>query len=822
MTRLSESSLETIRTRPQRTQLYLSIFQPRVVFQAQINDMAVKRGSRIIAYDSVTLGSYLDIEENFLMLIGTTVGARDIGTIRVRSANVSQITVSENSNISWATGLFISVLRYVRLDPIYPRIIKNPSNDEDVIFYKDYDISYVAQNTILGTFPCAGNHQALFRGEQVYYSSTGTSNLIGDSLSFEWEFEGGTPTGSTSRDPGYVTYNNTGQFVTRMSVSSSSGEVDTTYRYASVYDRPGEGANTPISLWELKSLNGSRDEGGYSASFVVHEDVPIEENSIVVLFSENWYGSTKQSFGGNSPNNERIFFVGHVLQGSIRKNYQRSYIEFSVGSVTEVMKQALGFSVSVESKSSPQTWYELWDMDCRRAIYHYLKWHSTALSIADFRFLGDDRKIQFFDADRTSMYDAIDNLMRNTLIGKVVSDRQGSVWMEVDAQAYSNPTGSFSSIMDIAKRDWMGEPVIDQEFSDKISYLEMGGIAYSGVSTGTYSAILASAPGSAPSFRGNLETIEGLALLGQSQLNELVGNVFANKNSRLPKTSMDMTGNYPNLDIAPQESVRMTILPSDTIEGIPVDGLYIPNGIDWQHDPSKQFLASRIDFVNLVSGEPGETIEIAHSAEESGFDSGFKIPQLQIPPIPLLTTPAGSAATGSSCCDYFAGLGIGLGVFSGVFTRDRQIDNSALSQQHFGYDYASNPAMYDSSTGQILLINTGTVTYEVDISVSWRQLQDPVAPYTIPGGVRSTLNVGFFGTYFSFSIGQQQYNGIGTVDVISSGAGDSGTIVKSQTFNESTLKYPYKISSYVEETYDPHSFNLVGWSLIKVTVKGTP
>lgn len=607
--------------------------------KCRLNNASAAKNDRVVPYNSVTLGSFGLVEPNFMMWVGTTDGAKDLGKARIRSATASQFIVGENSNVKWQNGAYLTIFRYVELQAIFPRLINDPANAENVIFYKDYDIAYTNQNSILGTYPCAGDHQALFKGERVYYTNSGTVNLLGDSLTHDWSFEGGTPSSSSLATPGFVTYPNTGHFVTRYTVSGSSGGVDTTYRYVSVYDRPYQGANPPIQGAQISGIRGSREEGGYKASVRAYSNISIDENSVVVIFSEDWYGTTKQSFGGNSPNNEKIFFVGHVLANSIRYSWNHSYVEFEVGSITEVMKEALGFSISVESKASPTTWYELLDMDCRRAIYHYLKWQTTALQIADFQFIGDDRKIQFFDADRTSMYDAIDNLMRNTLLGKVVSDRQGKVWMEVDARAYDNPTGSFSAVMEITKRDWLGEPSVQQEFSDKLSYYEAGGIAYSGVNTGTFSAILASAPGSAPSFRGAIEMPEGLALLGQTQLNQLVGNVFANANSRLPKISMDMAGNYRNLDIAPQETVHQTILSTDTIAGIPVDGLYIPNEMSWKYDQKNKILLPSIDFVNLVSGQPGDTVEMATSATDAGFDSGFSVPQLQIPPLPTLTVP---------------------------------------------------------------------------------------------------------------------------------------------------------------------------------------
>lgn len=639
---LSPAQLEILRTRPQGTRLSLSIFQPRIIFQARVNDSSIARGARNITYDTVSLGSFSAIESGFTLLIGTTAGAQDVGKLRTRSATSSVITVSENSNIAWADNLFLTVLRYVELWPVYPRIINDPANIENVIFYKDYDIPYTNQNSILGSFACAGPHRAAYLvngSTQLYWQGNRSEPLLNDSLSYAWTFEGGTPTGSSSVTPGYVTYNTPGHYVTRLIVSGSSGGVDTTYRYVSIYQKPSDGTNVPVLKWEMGNLNGSRDEGGYKVNIKVYEDVDLDENSVVVLFADDWYGNTNQSLGGNADNSEKIFFVGYILRDSIHYDYQHSFVEFDVGSITELMKQSLGFSVSVESKATPTKWYELLELDCRRAMYHYLKWHTTVLNIADFQFFGNDQKIQFFDADRASMFDAIDNLMRNTLIGSVVSDRQGGIYAEVEAKAYPNPTGTFPYAMELTRRDWMNEPSIEERLSDDLSYLEYGGIAYSGVATGTFSAILGSAPGATPSFRGKIETHEGLALESQTQLNQLVGNVWANENVPYPTIGLDMAINASHLDIAPQDPVNLIIQASDTVRGVPIQGLYLPSSFDWRYDAKNGILLPQIDFKNLVNGAVGESIFIDVSPDD--FEGGNSVPGLQIPPLPILTIPPG-------------------------------------------------------------------------------------------------------------------------------------------------------------------------------------
>jgi len=633
--RLSDTQLETLRTRPSQTALDLFVFKPRAILACQINNPDIAKGARTIAFDSVSNGSHVSVEPGMTLLVGSAPGLSDIGKIRVRTSTNAYIEVAENSNIKWADRLHLTVLRYWDLWTVFPRIIQDPNNDENVIFYKDYDIPYANQNFHLGTFVNAGSHRPVLLENgtgTAYYSSTGTYNLLDNPLYYDWSFEGGNPTGSSLAVPGYVSYTTPGDYVTRLIVTDAgSGNADTTYRYVSVRNKIGEGGNTPIVKWEMNSLSGSRDEGGYSAEFKIFSpEIDIDENCLIMLHARDWYGNTKQALGGNYPENGQTFFVGYIEKGSIHYNAFHSYVSFTAISVTGMMKNLTGFSVSVESIQNPASWYELRDMDCRRAIYHYLKWHSTILSVTDFSFVGDDRKIQFYDVDRTSVFDAIDNLMKSALVGRLSSDRQGRLWADIDPKAYDNPTGTFVPVMGITNRDWKNEPTIDENIYDKTSYIELGGIAYSGAVTGTFTALLSGAPGLAPSNHGNVEKMQGLALLSQEQLNQLSGNLWANRNQPYPTISMDMATPPRNLDIAPQEVVSIKLQESDTVRDAQIEGIYIPDKFSWSYSPKNQTLTSRVDYEGVVSGDPGDTILIPAAVEFGEFD----FPEFSFPPFP--------------------------------------------------------------------------------------------------------------------------------------------------------------------------------------------
>lgn len=650
MTALSASEFELIRRQPKRSELHLSIFQPRTILTALVDDPLISIGARVVAFDNVS-GDWNDIEAGMTLMVGTTPGSDNIGRVRIRSATSSELTLAENS-IRFQDNLYLTVLRYWEIWPIYPRIINDPNDVENVIFYKDYDIAYTDQNTKYGSYINAGPHRAAFREggvASVYWDGQETESVASIATSIAWEFEGGSPSTSSSFTPGYVTYNTPGHYVTKISVTNSLGVTDVSYRYVSIYDRPGMGGSVPVLKWELKNMSGSRGEGGYTATIRVYDlqGLSISDGSVVVLFGDDWYGDTKANIGGNAPNNSHIFFVGHVLKGSIHYDYKQSYCEFIVGSVTEFMKMVESFAISVEDKPTPTTWFQLAGMRVDRALFHYLRWHSTVLSITDFDYTGSEALlIQYFDSDRESLFDSIDNFLRSAVLGQVVADRQGKIWGEVNAEAVHNALSMLPYYMTLLKRDWIGEPRIDETLMPSISYLEFGGIAYYGGGIETnFNALMACAPGNAPGYRGKIQRSQGLALLSQSQLNQLVGDVFEARNAKHKTLDMQLAGSYKNLDIAPQEAVVVVINPEDTSRNITLNTHYVPVSLTYEYNSRTQNLITSVTMERVTEGVDGETIPIPDVPEDDGYGppNGPGVPNL--PDLPPIATPFVSYGT---------------------------------------------------------------------------------------------------------------------------------------------------------------------------------
>lgn len=598
---------------PQQTKNYLSIYQPEMAMIAQVSG-SYDRDTQTITYRGVVSGAYTEItdDEFMVMLVGSAPSQEDYGRTWVRNATSTQIRVVESDHINWTDAAYITIYKYTEIIPVFPRIIKNPADEEDVIFYKWFDLAYTDQNEVLGCIPTAGSHFAGF-GTRVYYSASGTANMMGNTMTYSWSFEGANTTGSSAHTPGYIDYPSPGFYRTILTVTSSNGAVDKTIRYISLYDRPGEGPNQPYLDWTRTEFAGTQDGRGYTCRIRLRDPIPentVLDGAIVVIFKDDWYGDQQQSVKNNGLGRSHISMVGYVEGGTIQYNYYDGSVEFTVVSPSKIMEICEGFSISVEDSANPTTWYEMLDMTVKRAIYHYLKWQSTVLLCSELEMNFTDRDVQFFDADRTSLYDAIYTFLNGTLYGTVVSDKLGKIWMFQEVAATNDATTNLPTALTITKTNWIGQPIITERQFNDVCYIEMGGIIYDNSSDAS-SAVMGSAPGLSPAYHGRLDKRQGLALISQTELNNLVGDLYGFRNSRYPDVQLKMRSNYANLDIAPPEKVLLTVLSQDTPRRITwTNKAFAITGISWERDEKQQIERPTITLAEIANTWSGSTIVI--------------------------------------------------------------------------------------------------------------------------------------------------------------------------------------------------------------------
>jgi hypothetical protein len=558
MTSLTAAQQALVDTHPQQTDLFLSIYEPQIALQVRVTGTYDSTNQTVDFYSIIT-GSANNVVDYLFQMA-------EIGSERtwVRGVTGSSIRFVESDHISWpgvGTNYVITIYKYGEIIPIFPRIIQSPPASGNVIFYKMWDIPYTNQNTNLGSFICMGGHYAGFVGDPVYYSADGTYGADSGEPNFAWEFEGASIASSADKIPGYVSYSTPGHYRTILITTTDAGAEDKSVRYISIYDRPGQGSKTPYKSFEITNWSGSRDSYGYSTRIKLFEAIDrnkIKDGALIVIFGDDYYDNQKASIGGNATNRSSIKLVGYVDGETIQYDYDAGYVEFEIVSPTGIMQKTECYSVSVESKVTPTTWYELKNMNCSKALYHYYHWHSTVLINCDFKFEANDKYIQYFDTDRENLHSAGNTLMEGTLKGALVSDSQGKLWCETDVSVQDNIIAIMPTALSITKRDWIDQPTIEMRYYNEVSFLEMGGIWFV-PATAVSTALMCGCPGSSSAYFGKVERIQGLALDDQADLNSIAGNLFAFKNSHYPNVEYKLRSSYWNLDIAPQEQIKITM-----------------------------------------------------------------------------------------------------------------------------------------------------------------------------------------------------------------------------------------------------------------------
>lgn len=647
---LNQAQKNTLAQRPYYSDLRLSIFQPKVLFGCQVASGSYAVGDMLINYNTVSTGAYTNVVPGTTCYIGSSANKADLGRLRVREATPSTIKFAGNAH-TWQIGQYLTVINYHEIWPVYTSAIIAPSND-DYIDYMDTDIVYSNQNTMMGTLICMGPNRAAYLengSANLYYSASGTWNVLNESLTYLWTFEGGSPGSSTSGTPGYVTYSVPGHYLTSLRTISSSGATGTSYRHVSIYPSKND---FPYKNWGIGEISGSRESGGYYAKMWIRGQLPeIVEGSLIVIQGDHWAGADKLNFGGNAENAQDIFFVGYIIDGSLEYDYQDSKVSFEVLSPSGVMKlkETLSYSATCAS-GTPARWGAIPDLTWKKSVFFYLRWLTTVLETCDVQIIGDDINSQFFDIDQGNIYDSLNNYVQTKVIGEAVTDLQGKLWIERMAGAINNATGTLPEGLALTNHEWQDIIVVDEQNSQKLSQIEIGAAMFAGSPSGSSIPLLSIAPGLYPSYYGKRDSsIQGLVILNQDALNVLSGNLYAWKTAKYPAVEIKLAGNYRNFDIAPQENVPLTVRPQDTNQRLTWNKKpFVIRDMSWEYNPEKKLILPSMSLHEITQGLLGVTEEVLAPVDynfppgppgETYYDFPWPTPGGIVPVVPPTVTP---------------------------------------------------------------------------------------------------------------------------------------------------------------------------------------
>lgn len=617
MTVLTPAELLLLRSgHPHASKFYLTIFRPEVVYVGQVTGAPAK-GARFITVADVS-GDIADIEDGYTIKVldadGNLVSKR-----RYRS-RIGQVLKIDENTVVWSNDYTLHIYKQRELWTKYPYI----DAASEYTFYKDYDVSYSSQNRYIPPVAIAGHPKVGFLdGDSITFDLDGSASYIMSSLatsilSYLWSCDGGIIADDDAAVT-TITFTAAGEYMVKLTVTDNLGVSQSTYRMIRVHARTG--AEAPITNFEVDSIENSWSIGGSSARIVVRDsDLDyIEDGSFVIIWSETWYGDTKQNIGtcGN------IRLAGYVLSDSTDKTIKQNEVSFEIGTLDAIMKKMQMFSVSLEavpSGSADITWYQFpYDtLTVARAAHHLWKWHSTLLEITDV-YLPVDNLVKLPACDDMTdgnLYTLLDWAYSNGIFAKVICDQAGSVHLVRDVlmlgDAGRNAVDTVMEILDIDRR--AEEDIqIDRSKEAKAAYVLASGVA---MIAGVATPLMSQAPGAIPNNVGEeMINVERLALLSQADLNELTGRLYAISNSEISELRLSFAGDY-FVDVSEQCWYTLHIPASYTKRGIDVDVRMLCRDVSYRISIASGTIFPSCVFDVDVDSEDGETVEYVEAVEQ--------------------------------------------------------------------------------------------------------------------------------------------------------------------------------------------------------------
>lgn len=538
-------------------------------FTAQVNNLAIVRGARLIDYDN-DVGDG-NVVRGMTLWIGSTPGARDLGKVRIKVVDAlgNQLTVAENDDILWADGVYLTCPGaggFHEIWGVYPRI------DEVggvVVFYNDYDDVYVNEGDHLppkanaGAPVCAwidpttGVATVQFAGPDSYVSEVGHG--WHGANPFAWTFPGGAPATSavqgTCDNPVAVTFNTPGFRYVTFVVRDDQNVTGTVYIPVWIFE---EGVEDPYQQVEVIDQSGSAS-GGWRCKlrvFDVDEDTIYDfvEGALVVLFTRTWYGDTEVNVGGYC-HRENIRFAGWLQGETLNFDYEAGTVDFDAQSHDGVMRRIPGFAFVLEETAVPADWYEMLDLNADRALHHLLEYHSTVNQVCHVDRVGEQntRSIAVQAFPDASLYAQAQTHLLGDAECLLLADRQGVIRTTQNPQ-FLDAAGrdGVDVVASLVSQDWMNELEESRPLADRVGMVRLGGF-------NDATPLLSIAPGLAPLQQEAVQSREGRILTGQAEANRWSGQALAKANNPFDAVPLQMSGYWPVFDPAFQEYVRLTV-----------------------------------------------------------------------------------------------------------------------------------------------------------------------------------------------------------------------------------------------------------------------
>lgn len=644
---LSANELALFRARPQSARLFLAVHQPPVVFQAVLSKTPHVLPGSVLRYTGITSGAITAVSPGMTLLIGSSAGASNYGSLRIRASATSPVirTAEYGSGLlRLPSGACLTILEEFRPWPIHPSYDAATSLwqvdfDPYTLQHQRYGPLALLGPAAVGFMEGASKMAACYVGDMSYSLTPGISVT-----SQRWEFPDGTIVTSalgTSLNPIQITYLNAspGGRYHSLTVTDSQGGSHVGRRLTFAF---GSGANQPPRAG-FESITGGLRQGGYQTKINVYGSAASQnfpEGAYAVLFESASYGTSGgSSIGGNFPFRNNVVMAGWIEQESLRISPFTGQISFNLRTIDGILDKTDSQDLFLQGGNlAGQTNASDWDMAASlsmdRAAIALTKYRSTIANVTDVNlasglYMSAEINRQFQSVSRGSLWAQLkQNYFENGMLGLVAADLQSSIYCQTDVQV-DGGSATLPVTARIDKPDRRGDVTLDHDYQDKISaqllYAEMGGSPIGAISPGYPTGY----------FGGQKETARGLAACSQDILITWAGNVRAAENNPFKRITVPLAGNL-RLDSVPQTRLQMSLSAVDNVRGISFDNDdFLPYETSLRYDAKTGTILTDLVIEKIVNGNGGSSLTLPASAVGS-----YPItPPPPLPPLPIIPPP---------------------------------------------------------------------------------------------------------------------------------------------------------------------------------------
>ncbi|MDH5182482.1 MAG: hypothetical protein OEX12_01210 [Gammaproteobacteria bacterium] len=604
----------------QSAQIYASYLKSEVLMRAEVNHVlfSPQFGDRTIAYHRGVPSDFSNVQSGVTVLLGTSAFNDDRGRLRLKSFTGvgiwGTLTFPENT-VDWTKVTHVTIIHAYEMHGIKPYI-----SEQSGVFFKDKDVLYTDQNSQRDPVAIMDGHKTGFLegGSCVFNVDYSNSYGMVDGASIisytteTFPSDGVTVNVSASTGVGYISFTQAGQYWVKLTVTDNFGKTQVTRRMYFVHERAPNSEHYPFTEFEITSLRG--DWKGKDWEVSINGEIPSDAapGALFVIWAETSFNGVKTIV---SEENSNILFVGYLDDEKIvKRKTGKMSASRTILSPVAVMGRIPMFAVAIQDAQAPNTWWQLKDLTASRAVWHALKFHSTALETVDVEGLNSSTlPVQAIDdMAEGQLWEQLTFTERYGEFASLACNKRGILRYVFNAQYMTDDERDALPDHHTVELDDMVEKLSIVRIKEtKTAYVRAAGASYS-FSTRKSTPYISEAPGEIPHYRGSSKRLlERLIFQDQNHANIISGRAIAIDNNEYPRVSLTFAGNWAGwLDIDNQSRWWRINADSDTLEGRAdlADVRFLLRGVDISVQNGS--IKTTAHFEGEAIGPPGITVPI--------------------------------------------------------------------------------------------------------------------------------------------------------------------------------------------------------------------